>query len=169
MNNQNWKQLQRLISLQNYLLFIIRMFVPISRTEYHTLKWKEMYGKDDCPFCEHHISNNAVVWRGTYWYLLHNIASYSWDHRHIMAVPYEHICFTKDLWSQHLMELSQVHRAVEEFFWADQYFSFTRETMASRSVEHLHMHFLAWKLQWKFLRKMLELQGFPIKQELKID
>jgi hypothetical protein len=30
------------------------------------------------------------------------------------------------------------------------------------------MHFLVWKLQWKYLRKMLEKQGFPIKQELSL-
>jgi hypothetical protein len=39
--------------------------------------------------------------------------------------------------------------------------------MANRSVEHLHMHFLAGKLQWRYLRKMLENQWFPIKEDLK--
>jgi hypothetical protein len=28
---------------------------------------------------------------------------------------------------------------------------------------------LVWKLQWKFLRKMLEMQGYPIKQDLMIN
>jgi hypothetical protein len=64
------------------------------------------------------------------------------------------------------LELREVNNFVKEFFnWVD-YFSFTRETMSCRSIEHLHIQFLAWKLQWKYLRKMLEKQGFPIKQDL---
>ncbi|MEI6710855.1 MAG: hypothetical protein WCK88_00910 [bacterium] len=37
--------------------------------------------------------------------------------------------------------------------------------MANRSIEHLHIHFLPGKLQGMYLRKMLENQGFPIKED----
>jgi diadenosine tetraphosphate (Ap4A) HIT family hydrolase len=48
------------------------------------------------------------------------------------------------------------------------YFSSTRETMGNRSIEHYHMHFLPGRLQGKFLRCMLEGQGFPITAEVQI-
>ena len=146
------------------------MFKPITREEYHkNLGDKKVFWKDDCPFCKIEENESSIIRKWTHWYLIHNISSYSWDHRHIMAVPFEHICFTNELKKEHFEELKDVHNAVKKFFGEDIYFSFTRESMANRSVEHLHMHFLAWKLQWKFLRKMLELQWFPITQELKLD
>lgn len=145
------------------------MFKPLTREEYHKIKSKEIYWKDDCPFCNKENQKWHIVWEWKFWYILHNFASYSWDHRHIMAVPYEHIQFSKDLSDNHLLELKDIQIFVKEFFKEEQYFSFTRESMANRSVEHLHMHFLVWKLQWRFLRKMLQLQGYPIIQELEIN
>jgi diadenosine tetraphosphate (Ap4A) HIT family hydrolase len=41
--------------------------------------------------------------------------------------------------------------------------------MWNRSVEHIHIHFIPGRLQWKYLRKMLENQGYPIHQELDIN
>lgn len=55
---------------------------------------------------------------------------------------------------------------MREFFGDTEYFSCTRESIGNRSVEHLHIHFIPGVLKGKFLRKMLELQGFPIKQTL---
>lgn len=144
------------------------MFKPISREEYHKKVWKEMYGKEDCPFCKKDEQKWHIVWEWKYWYILHNLWSYCWDHRHIMAVPYEHIKVSMDLNEKHFLELSEIYKFVDTFFAWENYFSFTRESMWNRSVEHLHMHFLVWKLQWKFLRKMLEKQGYPIKQDLEI-
>ncbi len=145
------------------------MFQPISREEYHKILWKEMFGQDDCPFCDKEKYQNQVVWQWAHWQILYNLSSYSWDHRHIMAIPFDHIKTSIELEDKHLIELREVHKKVKNIFDWEEYFSFTRETMGNRSVEHLHIHFLAWKLEWKFLRKMLELQGFPITQDLKID
>lgn len=147
------------------------MFQPISREEYNKLKWPGRYGRDNCPFCNTQQQNHSIVWRWKYWYIIHCLSSYSWDHRHIMAIPIEHIEFSYNLSKEHFEELKEVHNVVKDFFENEEYFSFTRESMQtenSRSVEHLHIHFLVWDLQGKFMRKMLELQGFPIKQELKI-
>lgn len=147
------------------------MFKPISREEYHKIKWKWMYTKDNCPFCAHKNQEERIIWKWKKWFLIYNLSSYSWDHRHIMAVPYDHILLHKDLTQEHFLELKEVHEKVLDFFQTQDYFSFTRETVNAwtRSVEHLHMHFLVWELEGKFLRKMLELQGFPIKQDLKIN
>ncbi len=142
----------------------------LSREEYNKIIWNWRYWKDDCPFCKKEEQRTHILWEWKYWYLLHNFAPYSGDHRHIMAIPYDHIIFSHDLKKEHFEELAEVHKKVNEFFWNEEYFSFTRESLTddTRSVEHLHMHFLVWKLQWKYLRKMLEKQGFPIKQELSL-
>lgn len=142
------------------------MFQPLTREEYHERLKKERYGKEDCPFCPPIQNQDHIIWQWKHWFLIYNLGSYSGDDRHIMAIPKEHICFSTDLKAYHFEELSVVHQEVAKYFDSQSYFSFTRETMDSRSVEHLHMHFLGGKLQGKFLRKMLELQGFPIKQEL---
>jgi diadenosine tetraphosphate (Ap4A) HIT family hydrolase len=40
--------------------------------------------------------------------------------------------------------------------------------MGNRSVEHYHIHFIPGRLQGKFIRCMLQGQGFPIEAEVKI-
>jgi diadenosine tetraphosphate (Ap4A) HIT family hydrolase len=64
-----------------------------------------------------------------------------------MAVPYAHKLYFLELSNEEIIELKDIHIFVKDFFKGNNYFSFTRESMANRSVEHLHMHFLAGKLQ----------------------
>jgi diadenosine tetraphosphate (Ap4A) HIT family hydrolase len=64
--------------------------------------------------------------------------------------------------------MKDIYKFVKNFFWDEHYFSCTRESMGWRSIEHFHMHFIPWRLQWRYLRKMLENQGYPIVQELDI-
>lgn len=85
-----------------------------------------------------------------------------------MAVPKRHIIYSLNLQSKEWEELQKVQKFVKQFFGEENYFSFTRESMGNRSVEHLHICFSAGRLQGKFLRKMLELQGFPTIENLKI-
>lgn len=75
------------------------MFEPISRKEYHEKKWKKVYWLDDCPFCnkENEEKNNRIIWQWKHWHIIYNLSSYSWDNRHIMAIPNEHILYSYDL------------------------------------------------------------------------
>lgn len=75
-----------------------------------------------------------------------------------MAVPYKHKCIADDLTSDDFAELKDVHAFVKSYFWDDSYFSFTRETLENRSLEHYHIHFLNWILKWSALREMLKKQ-----------
>jgi len=90
---------------------------------------------------------------------------YSGNEQHIMAVPYAHKNLSIELSDDELVELHRVYAFMKDFYGEENYFSCTRETMAHRSVEHLHMHFIPGKLQGAYLMKMLEHQGFPIKEE----
>lgn len=141
-----------------------------TREEYYKKHWnkKHIYWKEDCPFCKLEEQAWHTIWKWKNWFVLHNLYSYTWDKMHIMAVPYRHILYSTDLNDEEISELKDVYKIVKDFFWEKDYFSCTRESMANRSIEHLHMQFIAWKLQWKYLRKMLQNQGFPIVQDLDV-
>lgn len=141
-----------------------------TREEYYKRKWEvDIYWKDNCPFCDMENQKDQKVWEWKYWYISHNKFPYSGNEKHIMAIPYEHKCFSTDLSDDELLEMKEIYKFAKEFFWEDNYFSCTRETMGNRSIEHYHMHFVPGRLQWKYLRKMLENQGYPIVQELDIN
>lgn len=138
----------------------------ISRKQYHAKKGKKIFWKDDCPFCSQENNENHIVWKWKYWHILHNTAPYTGDENHLVACPNEHICFSEWLTKEHWSELPEVYWFMKEYFWDQDYFSATRETMGNRSVEHYHIHFIAGKLQWKYLRNMLMNQWFPIEEVL---
>lgn len=140
-----------------------------TRRDLHKAMWgKKIYGKDDCPFCFPQQEDNERLWNGEYWSIFYNKYPYSWNDQHLMAVPNKHKHFSHELTHDELSELSTVYAFMHDYFWDNHYFSFTRESFANRSVEHLHIHFLVGKLQGRFLRKMLELQGYPIVEDLRI-
>lgn len=131
-----------------------------TRNEYNKITKGKIYWKDNCPLC----FNAIDIWNWKHWRLTTNIYPYSGNELHIMAFPKRHVKYTHDLNTNELTELKEVYTFAKDFFWNKEYFSFTRETMWSRSIEHLHMHFLPWQLKWRYLRKMLENQWFPIKE-----
>ncbi len=126
---------------------------------------KKVFWKDDCPFCDVPWKEQNILWKWKYWYFLHNMFPYSGDQDHIMAIPYDHKRYFSELTDDEISELKQVHNFADNFYWDKNYFSCARETFANRSVEHYHIHFIPGKLQGKYLRKMLENQGFPIKED----
>ena len=122
-------------------------------------------GKDYCPFCDTKNIKEDIIWEGKNWILLSNKYPYTGNDRHIIAIPREHKVFSGDFIPEEFQELHDVHARVKEFFGEENYFSFTRETLSNtRSIEHYHIHFLAGLIPGQYLRKMLENQGFPIKE-----
>jgi len=127
--------------------------------------------KDECPFCDVEKTKNTLIETLEYWKIILNKYPYSGQENHLMAVPIRHVQFVWELGVQEFTELPKVHEYMRNFYetqWETDYFSATRETMWNRSVEHYHMHFIPGRLQGKFVRCMLENQGYPIKAEVKI-
>ncbi len=144
-----------------------------TRAEYHaSLNGREIIGRDGCPFCDLENQWDMVLWKGKYWFIIQNKFPYTANDEHIMAVPYEHHIYATEFSPEVWSELGMVHAWIGDFYknrWHG-YFSCTRETIGSknqdsRSLEHYHIHFLPGQLQGMYLRKMLENQGFPIKEE----
>lgn len=135
-----------------------------TRDEYHAIKWHwERYWKDDCPLCDIiNLNKENLVWKWKHWFIVHNIYPYSGTEEHLMAVPITHKIFFTELNENEILELKDIHLFMKDYFTWKEYFSCNRESLANRSIEHLHIHFIPWKLQWKYLRKMLMDQGFPI-------
>ncbi|GAB0175008.1 MAG: hypothetical protein HHAS10_08870 [Candidatus Altimarinota bacterium] len=140
-----------------------------TRAQYDALTRDRILGKSECPFCDISGQTGHTIWKGKYWYILKNLFPYSGNEDHIMAVPYEHKCFSYELNQSEILELSGIYEFVKNYYGEKDYFSCTRETFSNRSIEHFHMHFIPGKLQGKWLRKMLEGQGFPIHEDLKIE
>jgi diadenosine tetraphosphate (Ap4A) HIT family hydrolase len=134
-----------------------------TREEWDKITWWKILGKENCPFCNLEEERKNIIWEWKFWFIAHNIYPYSGNNQHIMAIPYRHILYSSDLNNEELLELHEIYKFVEWFFGDENYFSCTRETQNSRSIEHYHMHFIPWKLQWGYLMEMLEEQGFPVK------
>jgi diadenosine tetraphosphate (Ap4A) HIT family hydrolase len=64
-----------------------------------------------------------------------------------MATPYEHKAFSHELGSDEIAELQDIYAFMKVYYGEKNYFSSTRETLANRSVEHYHMHFIPGALQ----------------------
>jgi len=142
-----------------------------TRQEYHDQIWNGVMGKEECPFCDIEKTKHTLIHMFKYWKIILNKYPYSGQENHLMAVPIRHVQFVWGLQQEEFSELPEVHRFMKDFFeeqWEQDYFSATRETMWNRSVEHYHIHFIPGRLQWKFLRAMLENQGYPIDAEVKI-
>jgi diadenosine tetraphosphate (Ap4A) HIT family hydrolase len=64
-----------------------------------------------------------------------------------MLVPYKHLMYSYELDKSQTEELAEAYTWIKDFYGEQIYFSCTRESMANRSVEHFHTHFLPGRLQ----------------------
>ena len=162
------KILYKKFKRKNYKNNKISMINFWTREQYHKKIWrKKIIWKNNCPFCDWKNKNpEEILWKWKNLLIIYNIYPYSWDKNHLMIIPKKHRILYADLSNEEILEMKECHKFLKKYFWEKNYFSFSRETSndESRSIEHLHIHFLVWKLQWKYLRKMLMDQWFPIKE-----
>ncbi len=101
--------------------------------------------KENCPFCTH-LDEQNIIWKWKYFFIIHNKYPYLWLDNHILVVPFEHKIMTSELSKDEYWEFREVEKFMENYYnWWD-YFSFIRQSNSeeSRSVEHLHYHYLPW-------------------------
>ncbi len=79
---------------------------------------------------------------------------------HIMAIPKKHYILAKDISDEVYVDYRNVEKFVSDFYENKNYFTFMRETVQGRSLEHIHYHFLPGILYYNALEKMLLEQWF---------
>lgn len=105
------------------------------------LNGAKRFTKDNCPFC-HDISNNQrVIWKGKYWAIIHNLYPYVGKNLFTMLVPVQHRVFHEHITAEEFAELPKAYEYLK-ILYNGSYFSFTRESLDERSVEHIHTHFV---------------------------
>ena len=141
----------------------------LTKEEYKKLKettLKDLW-KSNCPFCDFKTQWDRVVWKGKFLYITHALCPYMWMKDHLMIIPYLHRKYTYDMTKQEFWELKEAELFIKNYYWDKHYFSFIRETMWDRSLEHLHYHFLPWSvhscLDWWDLNNEGYLLGINLK------
>ena len=77
-----------------------------------------------------------------------------------MAIPKAHIRLAHEIPWEVMADYPNIERFVYDYFDGESYFTFMRESLQNRSLEHVHYHFLPWKINYKHLEYILLEQGF---------
>jgi hypothetical protein len=81
-----------------------------------------------------------------------------------MLIPIRHVCFSHEILTHEYSELPDAYAYIRDIYGDIPYFSFTRESLRERSVEHVHTHFISGHLKRNTLVAMLKEQGFDTKE-----
>jgi hypothetical protein len=65
-----------------------------------------------------------------------------------------------ELNAEEMIEYPIVEKFIYDFYQWGAYFTFMRESLQNRSLEHIHYHFLPWKISYSDLEYFLKKQGF---------
>lgn len=116
----------------------------------------------ECVFCNHNKLDNSqyIIWKGEHWLIIHNKYPILWSDKHIMLIPIKHHTFPHECSSTEMSEFPVAQKFIHDFFGDVRYFSFMRESLANRSLEHFHYHYLPWKMWYTDIEYFLKQQGF---------
>lgn len=117
----------------------------------------------NCPFCNNNDPEHDqyVIWRGKYWFIAHNKFPILWLINQYLAIPYRHVLLSKDLNDEEYLEFREVEKFIStKYESGDDYFMFLREWLKSRSLEHIHYHFVPGRIPYDDIEIMLKKQGF---------
>lgn len=160
-------------SWSNRILFIMTKFqkhrsfstMNIFKWSYKELKkelWdRSIFWQKDCPFCPYFYQDSPhILWKSRHWAVLINTYPYVLEGKHIMLVPKRHYPYSYEISSDESCDMSEAYRFIKRYFWEEDYFSFTRESFAERSVEHFHTHFISGNIPRIALVEMLVKQWY---------
>jgi len=77
-----------------------------------------------------------------------------------MAIPYRHTILSTELSDEEYIEFREVEKFMKDFYWEKEYFMFLREARESRSLEHIHYHFVPGRIPYDDIEIILKKQGF---------
>lgn len=132
-----------------------------SREEYEKIKKRDLADKwkTNCPFCDISKHQEFIIWEWKYFKIIHNKFPYGWLKNHLLVIPRRCISHTCKLLPNELSELPKINVFMKNFYWALPYFSFIREVGESKSIDHLHYHYLPGNIYDEPLEEMLKKQG----------
>ena len=116
--------------------------------------------RNNCPFCEENLDFDYVMHETKHWRVIHNKFPILWLKKHIMAIPKVHITAAWEIPAEVMSDYPLVEKFVCDFFNWESYFTFMRESIQNRSLEHIHYHFVPWKINYNHLEYILLEQGF---------
>jgi len=108
------------------------------------------FTKENCPFCICNIEQKKYLIHETkYWKIMYNKFPYYGEKKHTMAIPKRHIKFTTELNDNELIDYKNIEIYMEQYYkWWNNYYSFIRQSIWWRSIEHLHYHYLPWHISF---------------------
>ena len=116
--------------------------------------------KNKCKFCNEHIDLSYQIHETEHWRVLHNKFPVLWNAKHIMAIPKAHYKMAHEIPWDVMADYPNVEKYIYDFYWSGSYFTFMRESIQNRSLEHIHYHFLPGKINYKHLEYILKDQWF---------
>lgn len=116
--------------------------------------------KWECTFCDSKLWKQYIIHETKYWMVVHNKYPVLGLKNHLMAIPKQHIKFAYEIPSEVMAEYPEVEKFVYKYYNGWAYFTFMRESIQNRSLEHIHYHFLPGKINYKHLEYILLEQWF---------
>ncbi len=109
------------------------------------------FTKENCPFCIiNEEEKKLFIYETKYWKIIYNKYPY-YSKKHLMAIPKRHIKYVTDLNDKEIIDFKNIELYMKKFFDSEKnYYSFIRQSLWWRSVEHLHYHYLPWHISFEW-------------------
>ena len=126
--------------------YFIQKMIFWDRHKY--IEWNPYFTIKDCPFCEiiEEEEKQLILFESKYWQIRFNKFPYYWYKQNLLVFPLSHRIFTTDLTDEEILDYKNVEKYMKNYFKNKNYFSFIRQWIWWRSIEHLHYHYLEWIL-----------------------
>jgi diadenosine tetraphosphate (Ap4A) HIT family hydrolase len=116
--------------------------------------------KHACKFCNEHIDTSYQIYETEHWRVIHNKFPVLGLKNQLMAIPKKHYKMAYEIPAEVMAEYPTIEKFVYDFYQWGSYFTFMRESIQNRSMEHIHYHFFPEKVNYKHLEYLLLDQGF---------